>query len=68
MKTIIVERKDYWDGVCKKYRSTDEQVRENQRENQLQRQRDERARSESLGQQNGNPGQRIVDNLEGPTR
>lgn len=43
MKTFNFERKDYWDGEYKKYRSSDEHIRENQQENRTQRERDQRA-------------------------
>jgi len=48
MKTVIVEKRGYWDGEYKKYRSTEEQIRQNQQENANQRARDERARNESI--------------------
>ena len=50
MKTVIIQRTDSWGGEYKKYRSTEEQIRQNQRENQIQRERSERARSENAGQ------------------
>ena len=43
MKIFSIERKDYWDGEYKKYRSTDEHIRQNQEENRIQRERDQRA-------------------------
>jgi len=51
---IINDRFYSSDGEYKKYRSTQEQIRQNQQENQVQRQRDERARNESVGNQNTN--------------
>lgn len=52
MSTRIIIDRFYKDGEYKKYRSTEEQIQENQRENQLQRQRDEQARDEVLGRRN----------------
>ena len=44
---IVIDERFYSDGEFKKYRSTPEQIQQNQRANEVQRQRDERAR-ESL--------------------
>ena len=52
--TIIIDDRGFSNGEYKKYRSTQEQIQQNQRENLAQRQRDERARNESSGTQNTN--------------
>lgn len=59
----IVIHDRFSDGESKQYHSTQEQIRENQRENQVQRQRDERARSESSGCQNTNNNTDRRDNV-----
>ena len=51
---IIIDDRGFSNGEYKKYRSTQEQIQQNQRENQAQRQRDERARNESGASQNTN--------------
>jgi hypothetical protein len=51
MARIVIHDR-FSDGESKQYRSTPEQIRENQRENQAQRERDDRARSETTGSQN----------------
>ena len=50
----IVIRERFSDGESKQYRSTPEQIRQNQQENAAQRVRDERARSESTAFRNTN--------------
>lgn len=54
MSTRIIIDRIYTEGEYKKYRSTEEQIQQNQRENQLQRQRDEQARTESVRRQDSN--------------
>ena len=51
-RIVILDR--FSDGESKQYRSTPEQIRQNQQENAAQRVRDERARSESTACRNTN--------------
>jgi len=54
MKAVIIKGADSWGSEYKKYRSTEEHIQHNQRENQIQRERNERARSENTGQRRTN--------------
>jgi len=49
---LVIGTKFTYEGEFKKYRSTQEQIQQNQREKLVQRERDERARNEAS--QNGN--------------
>jgi len=51
MNTRIIIDRRYTDGESKKYRSTQEQIEQNRRENEAQRLRDESARAEALRNQ-----------------
>jgi hypothetical protein len=51
---IIIDNRFTHGGEYKKYRSTQEQIQQNQREKLVQRERDERARNEA--NRNGNNG------------
>ncbi len=54
---IIINDRFTYDGESKKYRSTPEQIQQNQREIAAQRERDERAREEANRNVNDNSGQ-----------
>jgi hypothetical protein len=49
MSARIIFDKFYTNGEYKKYRSTQAEIEENRRQNQLQRERDDQARNESAG-------------------
>ena len=51
MNTRIIIDRNYRDGESKKYQSTQEEIDQNRRANEAQRQRDERARVEALRNQ-----------------
>ncbi len=53
-RKIVIDTPFTYDGEYKKYRSTPEQIQQNQREKLVQRERDERARSEANSNANGN--------------
>jgi hypothetical protein len=55
-ETIIVNRWLY-DGEYKKYRSTQEQIDRNERDKSIQRERDERARTEANSGSSNNSAQ-----------
>ncbi len=44
MKAVLINRSDNWGAEYKKYRSSQEHIQQNQRDNQIQRQRDEAAK------------------------
>jgi len=56
---IIIDNRFSYDGEYKKYRSTQEQIQQNQREKLIQRERDERARNEANRNGKNNNGQNI---------
>ncbi|MFN2532157.1 MAG: hypothetical protein ABR555_12760 [Pyrinomonadaceae bacterium] len=56
-RKIVIDTRFTYDGEYKKYRSTQEQIQQNQREKLVQRERDERARSEANSNANGHSGQ-----------
>lgn len=51
---IIIDNRFVSDGEYKKYPSNQEQLQQNQRDKEVQRQRDERARTESNNTRCGN--------------
>jgi hypothetical protein len=53
-RKIVIDTRFTYDGEYKKYRSTQEQIQQNQREKLVQRERDERARNEANTNGNGN--------------
>ena len=51
---IIIDNLIISDGEYKEYRSNEEQLQQNQRDKEIQRQRDERARNEARADRNSN--------------
>jgi hypothetical protein len=44
---IVIDKRITYDGEFKKYRTTNDQIRQNEREKNIQRERDERARNQA---------------------